>query len=182
MVNKYEKVQAELDELKARESKREEQNARRRQTAWDKNSKKEHDKFVKHYVKGSRELLELKKDKILSSSDIGKFSLLCMFLQKDTGLIIYPDTNKGMDISGMIKELNERKQHFYTSLQKLIDVGLVMPKDIGNNKMEYYINPKYAFNGESRLNSTYFNLSNCTNITINASTLQQYSNKNVTIK
>ena len=148
---------------------KEQKNRERRCKEYNKNQLKEKDRFVKHYLEGSVDLLELKKQKILSSSDIGKFSLLCMFLQKDTGKIVHPETNKPMNKTQMRKELNEHKQHFGESFDKLLSVNLVMKKQVGNSE-EYYINPKYAFNGESRLmNCVYVNVNvnNCNNVTIN---------------
>jgi hypothetical protein len=136
--------------------KREQKNKKQRESAYLKNRYKENDKFVKHFAKGSESLLELKQQKKLSCSDIGKFALLCSFLEKDTGIIVSPTTRLPMSKSQMCKELGENRQHFATGLGKLIGAGLVFEKPVGKGRTTFHINPEYAFNGESRLKGSVY--------------------------
>lgn len=135
-------------------------NKKRSIAYYEKRANKEKDIFVKQYVGGWGTLLEWKKSGKLSASDLGRFALLCEFLEKGSGVLVHPITRQPMSKTQMCKELGEQRQNFGGNVDKLIRLDLMQRKTI-DGKEVYLINPKYSFNGESRIKVLYTVFNNC---------------------
>lgn len=121
----------------------------------------EDDTFTKQYHEGVDDLKALKDTNKISFADFGKFMFICRYIEWDTGMICRPNTSIPMTIPEIAKNIGDHKQHLYKTFDKLMELSVVIKRNINGGDV-YFVNPKYSFNGYSRVKANTVIFNNCT--------------------
>lgn len=158
---KLEIMQLQIEQIAQEKAEEEQQRLKNRKYWLEKKRKQDPELFIKQYQEGWSDMLMLKRENNLSFADAGKFAFLCMHIEKDTGLIVKPKSSEAMRRIDMANAIGDHKQHFYKTLDKFMELGLVQRRTVGAEEF-FYINPKYAFNGISKVAAQSVIFNNCT--------------------
>jgi len=116
--------------------------------------------FTKQFHSGWQSITEMRRDKELGFADIGKFALLCVYAQQDTGIIADRVTTRPFNRAEMARAIGDEKINFNRSMETFISKGLIIPRK-ENGKEVFYINPSFSFNGLGRQHIINMIFNNC---------------------